>query len=177
MKPPEIFETQRLRLRPPVMEDAEEIFLRYAQDAEVTKYLTWRAHKSVETVREFLGFCLRELKAGRWVQWVIAKKDDRQLIGMIGLKVDGHKAELGYVLARAYWNTGYMTEAVRAVVNWALKEEEVYRIWAVCDVENPASARVMEKAGMRREGILRRWTIHPNRSDEPRDCYCYALTK
>lgn len=115
MNPPEIIETQRLRLRPPVMEDAEEIFLRYAQDAEVTKYLTWRAHKSVETVREFLGFCLRELKAGRWVHWGIAKKDDRQLIGMIGLKVDGHKAELGYVLARAYWNTGYMTEAARAV--------------------------------------------------------------
>jgi RimJ/RimL family protein N-acetyltransferase len=177
MKPPEIFETQRLRLRPPVMEDAEEIFLRYAQDAEVTKYLTWRAHKSVETVREFLGFCLRELKAGRWVQWVIAKKDDRQLIGMIGLKVDGHKAELGYVLARAYWNTGYMTEAARAVVKWALEQKGIYRVWAVCDVENQPSARVMEKIGMQREGVLRRWIMHPNRSDEPRDCYCYALTK
>ena len=177
MKPPEIFETQRLRLRPPVMEDAEEIFLRYAQDVEVTKYLIWRAHKSVETVREFVGFCLRELKEGRWVQWVIAKKDDRQLIGMIGLKVDGHKAELGYVLARAYWNTGYMTEAARAVVKWALEQKGIYRVWAVCDVENQPSARVMEKIGMQREGVLRRWIMHPNRSDEPRDCYCYALTK
>ena len=70
-----------------------------------------------------------------------------------------------------------MTEAVRAVVSWAISEREVYRVWAVCDVENPASARVMEKAGMQEEGILRRWTMHPNSSDEPRDCYCYAMTK
>ena len=108
---------------------------------------------------------------------MIAKKDDRQLIGMIGLKVDGHKAELGYVLARAYWNTGYMTEAARAVVKWALEQKGIYRVWAVCDVENQPSARVMEKIGMQREGVLRRWIMHPNRSDEPRDCYCYSMTK
>jgi len=72
---------------------------------------------------------------------------------------------------------GYMTEAVAGIIDWALKQESVYRVWAVCDVENLASAQVLEKAGMQREGILRRWTMHPNRSDEPRDCYCCAITK
>jgi len=96
---------------------------------------------------------------------------------MVGVRVDGHKVELGYVLARKFWRQGYMTEAVRAVVSWAIKDADVYRVWAVCDIENVASARVMEKAGMQREGILRRWSMHPNRSDEPRDCYCYAKTK
>lgn len=134
MKPPEIFETQRLRLRRPVMEDAEAIFLQYAQDPEVTKYLTWRPHRSVETVREFLGICLTELKEGRWVQWVIMAKEDSQLLGMIGFKVDGHKAELGYALAKPYWGRGYMTEAARAVVKWALEQKGIYRVWAVCDV-------------------------------------------
>lgn len=50
----------------------------------------------------------------------------------------------------------------------------VSRVWAVCDVENRASARVLEKIGMRFEGILARWSIHPNLSDEPRDCRGYA---
>lgn len=177
MRPAEVLETDRLRLRHSVMEDAEAIFAEYAQDAEVTKYLTWRPTGNIEDTREHLRTSATAWKEGKAFQWVILRKEDDQLLGAVGVRVDGHKVELGYVLARRFWGKGYMTEAVRAVVNWALKEEEVYRIWAVCDVENPASARVMEKAGMRREGILRRWTIHPNRSDESRDCYCYAKTK
>ncbi len=76
MNPPEVIGTDRLVLRRPVIEDAEAIFSRYAQDAEVTKYLTWRPHKSIETVREFLHICVTEWNEGRWFQWVIAKKDD-----------------------------------------------------------------------------------------------------
>ncbi len=70
-----------------------------------------------------------------------------------------------------------MTEAVKAIVDWVLKQESIHRVWAFCDVENLASARVLEKVGMQREGVLRRWMIHPNVSDEPRDCYCYAITR
>ena len=66
---------------------------------------------------------------------------------------------------------------VAAVVDWALTQQGLWRIWAVCDVQNPASARVMEKAGMQREGVLRRWITHPNVSHEPRDCLCYALVR
>ena len=62
-------------------------------------------------------------------------------------------------------------------MNWFLAQPEIFRIGSVCDVENPASARVMEKAGMQREGILRRWIIHPQMSDQPRDCYCYSIVK
>jgi RimJ/RimL family protein N-acetyltransferase len=70
-----------------------------------------------------------------------------------------------------------MTEALKTLIAWALKQEEIYRIWAVCDVDNLASARVMEKAGMQLEGILRRWSVHPNISAEPRDSCCYAIVK
>ena len=52
-----------------------------------------------------------------------------------------------------------------------------YRAWATCDVENPASARVMEKAGMIREGVLKRWHVCPTIGYEPRDCYVYAKTR
>jgi len=177
MKPPEILETDRLRLRRSKLEDAEAIFAEYAQDSEVTMYLSWRPTGKIEDTREHLRTSATAWKEGKAFQWVILRKEDDHLLGAVGVRVDGHKVELGYVLARKFWGRGCMTEAVRAVVSWALKEEGIYRVWAVCDVENPASARVMEKVGMQQEGILHRWTMHPNRSDEPRDCYCYAITK
>ena len=177
VKPPDILETDRLRLRRAAMEDAEAIFAEYAQDPEVTKYLTWRPHRKIETIYEYLRMGMESWENGRSFQWVILRKNDGRLMGMIGLRVDGHKWEMGYALARAYWGKGYMTEAAVALIAWALKQDRIHRVWAVCDVENAASARVMEKAGMQREGILRRWSIHPNRSDEPRDSYCYAITR
>jgi len=67
-----------------------------------------------------------------------------------------------------------MTEALTAVVTWALAQPDIWRIWAVTDVDNTASTRVMEKAGLTREGVLRRWIVHPNLSTDPRDCFCYA---
>ncbi len=177
MKPPEILESSRLRLRRLVEDDAEEIFVAYAQDPEVTKYLVWRRTGDIEDTRHALRSAAEAWEEGKAFNWVILRKKDNQLLGMVGVRIDGHKVELGYVLARKFWRQGYMTEAVRAVVSWAIKDADVYRVWAVCDIENVASARVMEKAGMQREGILRRWSMHPNRSDEPRDCYCYAKTK
>jgi [ribosomal protein S5]-alanine N-acetyltransferase len=175
--PPEILETKRLRLRKPVLEDADEIFRQYAQDAEVTKYVSWRAHRSNDETRDFLRGCLEAMESRKSFHWIIDRKDDHQLLGMIATRVDGHKWELGYVLARPYWGQGYMTEAVNTLVGWALKQPEIHRVWAVCDVDNVGSARVMENAGMKREGVLRRWSIHPNVGDAPRDSYCYSIIK
>ena len=70
-----------------------------------------------------------------------------------------------------------MTEALRAAARWAISEPDIWQIGAVCDTGNLASARVMEKAGLAREGILRRWLVHPNVSPEPRNCFSYALTR
>ena len=69
------------------------------------------------------------------------------------------------------------TSAVRYVVAWALAQPSLFRVWAFCDVENPASARVMEKAGLLREGLLRRWHVCPTISLEPRDCLIYAKVR
>ena len=177
MKPPEIFETERLRLRPPTMDDAEAIFVGYAQDEQVAKYMTWRPHKSIEETQDYLLHCLNEWQDGSAFPWVITRKENGQLIGVVELNIDKFMAAVGYVLARAYWGQGYMPEAVKAIVDWGLAQTGIFRIWALCDVENSASARVMEKVGMRREGILRRRTIHPNVSEEPRDVCCYSIVK
>jgi hypothetical protein len=84
---------------------------------------------------------------------------------------------IGYVLAPRLWRCGLMSEAVGGLVQWAMSHPEVYRIWAVCDVDNVASARLLESVGMQLEGTRRRWLIHPNMSEQPRDCLCYAAVK
>jgi ribosomal-protein-alanine N-acetyltransferase len=159
------------------MEDADVIFDKYAQDPDVTKYLTWQPNRSVGETREFLQASLAAWREGRAYHWTIVRKEDQELMGMINAKVENHKWEVGYVLARAYWGKGYMTEALRKLVAWALEQPEISRIWSVCDIENRASGRVMEKSGMRREGTLPRWSVHPNLSPEPRDSYCYSVAR
>jgi RimJ/RimL family protein N-acetyltransferase len=70
-----------------------------------------------------------------------------------------------------------MPEAIAAMVKITFEPPAVYRMEATCDVENKASARALEKSGFFREALLRRYTIHPNISSEPRDSLLYAITK
>ena len=177
INPPKILKTERLRLRRAKLADAEVIFREYAQDPEVTKYVSWRTHQNLEETREYVQMCLLAWDVGKAFHWVIERAEDKQLMGMIIARVNAEKWELGYVLARSHWRQGYMTEALKVLIGWALKQKEIHRVWAVCDVDNIASARLMEKVGMQREGILKRWSVHPNISDEPRDSFCYAITK
>ena len=177
MRPPGIIEHERLILRPPRLEDAETIFESYSQDPEVTRYMVWLPHDSIEDTRVFLERCLNCWKSGSAFPWVMELKSDRTLLGMVEMRLSGFMADFGYGIARRYWGNGYTPEAVKALVQWALDQEEIFRVWAVCDLENTASARVLEKAGLEREGILRSYSIHPLLGEEPRDCYCYAIVK
>jgi RimJ/RimL family protein N-acetyltransferase len=70
-----------------------------------------------------------------------------------------------------------MAEAVRAVIDTLFLQPGICRVWAFVDEENFASARVLEKAGMQREGLLHRWSLHPNISAVPRDCWCFAVVR
>jgi ribosomal-protein-alanine N-acetyltransferase len=177
MKPPETLESSRLLLRLPTMDDAEPIFQKYAQDTEVTKYLHWRPHESINTTREFLHRCIQSWNDETAFPWVIIYKNDDALLGMIEIRINRYRADIGYGIAQQYWGNGYATEAAKIIIKWALEQESIYRVWAICDVENLASTRVMEKAGMQKEGILRRFVLHPNIHNEPRDCYCYSIVK
>lgn len=177
LPPPEHILTPRLHLRKPQLGDAAAIFHEYAQDVEVTRYLTWRPDRTLSEVEEFLSRSIEHWRRGSAFTWAITLRESSVLIGMVEGRVDAYMINVGYVLGRAHWKHGYATEAVKAVCQWADGEPEVFRIWAVCAVENPASARVLEKAGMIREGILRRWAVMPNIGGTPQDCYCYARIK
>ncbi|MEW6509494.1 MAG: GNAT family N-acetyltransferase [Bacteroidota bacterium] len=177
MSPPSSILTPRLLLRKPVAEDAKEVTEAYAHDADVTRFLTWRPDQTPEEIAAFVERARLGWEQGTAFTWSILLKETRALIGMIDARVDAYMLNVGYVLARGHWNKGYATEALRAVIEWSDREGEIYRVWAVCAVDNPASARVMEKAGMQREGILRRWMVFPNIGGAPLDCYCYARVK
>ena len=107
----------------------------------------------------------------------VDRRETGELAGSVGVTLQAHDALFGYVLGQKFWRQGLMAEALRHVVDWSLSQPEIYRAWAFCDAENPASARVMEKAGMQREGVLRRWHICPNLGPEPRDCIVCAKVK
>jgi [ribosomal protein S5]-alanine N-acetyltransferase len=177
MEAPEMLETARLRLRSPKIEDAKVIFHNYAQDPVVTRYLVWLPHQSIETTEKFIADCIDQRARASVFPYVITRKSDGDLLGMIDLRPHQHGANIGYVLAKEHWRQGIMTEAARSVVDYALAQPASYRVQAFCDVENVASARTLEKIGMHREGTLRRYIIHPAVSNEPRDCYLYAITK
>jgi RimJ/RimL family protein N-acetyltransferase len=174
---PDALTTARLRLRPVAMADAPAILDAYARDAEVTRYLTWRPHRTLGDTEAYLAACLEMAPASARV-YAVTGRDDGALLGCLHLRRPVlHRVECGYVLARSSWGTGLMTEVLRAAVAWALAEPGVFRVGAVCDVDNPASARVMEKAGLVREGLLGRWMVHPNVSALPRDCFIYGLAR
>lgn len=176
MNPPESFLTDRLLLRKPRREDAATIFATYAQDPEVTRYLTFRPHLSVDDSHQAVARFLESWRAGKSFCWLIFTRHENQLAGAIAGR-DDQGFNLGYLIARPFWRRGFMSEALTVVVDWALAQPDVSRVWAVCDVENEASARLLERNGFRQEGILHRWSLHPNISEIPRDCYCYAKTR
>lgn len=171
----ERYATERLLLRRPRAEDADAIFRDYAQDPAVTRFLLWRPHRDMEDTRDFLRRCDTGWSDGTDFPFTIVSRRDGRLMGMLKVEIDGHRALLGYLLARPHWGKGYMTEAVSRMIGELFSHPEIHRVWAHCDLENRASARVLEKSGMSLEGVLRKWTVHPNISDSPRDSLCYSI--
>jgi len=141
--PSEVIATERLLLRRPRVEDVQAVFDGYAQDPEVVRFLVWRGHASVADTREFLESCSAKWDERSAFPWSIVRSSGDAVMGMIELRPRGHEASLGWVLMRSAWNQGYMTEAARALIDVAFSDPAVFRVWAVCDVENLASARVM----------------------------------
>jgi [ribosomal protein S5]-alanine N-acetyltransferase len=174
---PDRFGTARLLIRPIAPRDAPAIFAGYAQDPAVVRYLTWQPHQNIGETEAFIARCVTA-PADQVRTYALLERGEGFLIGAFELRrPQPFRLDFGYVLARPFWRRGLMTEALGAFARWAMGEPEIWRIGAVCDTENLASARVMEKSGMIREGVLRRWMLHPNVSPEPRDCFSHALTR
>ena len=177
INPPAKWETRRLELRPATRAEATAAFASYTADPAVSRYMTWRPHRSIAETEQFLRRCEDVWEKRLAFPWSLRLKADGSFAGMLEAREKGHAVDIGYVLAPRLWRRGLMSEAVAGLIDWAMASPDVFRVWAVCDVDNVASARLLESVGMQFEGMLRRWLIHPNVSDSPRDCLCFAIVK
>lgn len=154
-------ETERLILRPWVETDAEALY-KYASDPEVGPRAGWPPHQSVEESREIIN----GIFSGEGM-WAVELKETGEPIGCVGylpssasnLPIADDEAEVGYWIARPYWNQGICTEAMRAVVDYCFEVKHFTRLWGDYFPENPSSGRVMEKCGFSDTG---RETTCPN---------------
>jgi len=174
---PEIIDTPRLQLRKPRREDAERMFAAYAQDPAVSRYLIWRPHPDISESHAVIDHFLAQWSAGTAFNWLLFDRNTGELAGSIGARRKDDGFDIGYLLAQRWWGKGLMVEAIRAVTDWAFSQPWVSRVSAACDMENHASGRALEKAGFHRERLAAGYSIHPNISPEPRDCYLYARTR
>lgn len=175
---PEKLQTDRYLLRRVVTGDAEAIFRSYGTDVLATRYLGWKPHQCVEQTTAFLHQAVQEWERSIGFPLVAFDREaPEELVGMFHPHIRGHTVSYGYVLGRAHWGKGCATEVMRWLLGHALSHPHVHRAEAFCDIENSASARVLEKAGMAFEGVLRRYFLHPNLSDIPRDCRIYAKVR
>ena len=174
---PTSLQTTRLTMRPPRPEDAQGIFFGYAQDPEVVRFMLWRAHQSLDQSREFVQLALEGWASNLRFPWIITRLGSDDVLGMIELRLEFGTGDVGFVLRRDHWGHGFATEALLAVLAIAGTIPDLHRVWAICHVDNHASARVMEKAGMKREELWERYETFPNISSDPKDVYCYGMEK
>jgi ribosomal-protein-alanine N-acetyltransferase len=155
-------ETERLLLRKMRLDDARAMFA-YASDPEVTRYVLFETHRSIEDSEAYLRVAVEGYERGDFGGWGVVLKDSGAFVGTCGVDFgyapEHARAELGYVLSREHWGKGLVPEAVRAVIRFGFGRMELNRIQARCIAENTASARVMEKAGMTYEGTLREYQL------------------
>jgi len=173
---PPVIETQRLRLRRPMASDAAAVF-EYASDLEVTHYADWPRCATVEAALAYLEASGPAWSSGEEYFWVVTLSGTDSAIGGASIRVREHAADFGYVLSRANWGKGLGTELSRAVLSLAFSFPGIRRVWATCDAHNTASARVLEKSGLVREGVLHSYKVRPQISPEPRDALIYATVR
>ena len=151
-------ETARLLLRRFVMEDADPMFLNWASDPEVTKYLTWPPHENAGVSRQVISSWLESYKADDYYHWIIVLKDLHEPIGsMAAVKVDDRidMVHIGYCIGKPWWHQGYTSEALTRVVQFFFEEVRANRVESRHDPRNPNSGKVMMKAGLQYEGTMR----------------------
>ncbi|MEO8716151.1 MAG: GNAT family protein [Acetobacteraceae bacterium] len=171
-----VLETERLvlrRLGPADLADATTFF----GDPAVGRQTTWHALVRRHGVDGLLAHVERRRAAGEMAVWSIMPKGGGHLIGFCGLveiSPEDRRAEIGYALARAEWGRGYAPEAARAVLGCAFDTLGFNRVEAYCVPENVTSIRVLEKIGMRREGVLREYVAI---GGQLRDRAVYALLR
>lgn len=161
----ETLDTERLHLRHFTESDAQDVF-EYASDKQTVKYLTWPAHTSVEMSKRIITNTLSSNGT-----YAIVLKGVAKVIGCIDMRIVlDTEASFGYVLNRAYWNAGYMSEALQKILTYMFTELNIEIVESCHEKGNPASGAVMKKCGMRWTHLAKGETLFGKISDNEHYC-------
>jgi [ribosomal protein S5]-alanine N-acetyltransferase len=172
---PDVLRTARLVLRRPVPDDLDGVHA-YASDPGLTTYMAWPRHQSLDETRHFLDQAGKEWDQNGTGAFLVCDPDTGDILGSTGLHLaTRYRGVTGYILQRAAWGKGYATEACTEMVALA-RRLGLSRIEADCHLAHGASGRVLEKAGLLHEGILRAFLVFPNLDDNvAHDVHIYGL--
>lgn len=153
-----VLQTERLVLRPLRTDDADALHPMYA-DVEAN---TYGSHPATTTIEESRERVARAVADTNWRGWAITLTDDDTAIGTVACyeKRQGKVTEIGYILFRAHWGRGIVTEAVAALIDLLFAEGQ-RRVFADTDPDNSASIAVLQRLGFKLEATLRaEWETH-----------------
>lgn len=169
-------ETNRVILRKFTIEDAQDMF-EYSSVPDVSRYIPWETHKSIDDSYEFLNYILKQYEEGKLAPWAIELKEIHKVVGTIDFVAwfpQHYRAEIGFILSKEHWGKGYIPEVARKVIEFGFENMELNKIKAPCMVENEQSQRVLQKLGMKLEGILKEEYLI---KDKFRDMAVYSILK
>ena len=129
----------------------------WASDLETNKYVSYKPHQNYEETKEIINNWISEYENG-WMNWVVELKENHEIIGNIEVIAKSKKhnnCEVGYTYGSKFWGKGYATEVLKRVIEFLLFDCDFHLVEARHHASNPASGRVMEKAGMKKDGVLR----------------------
>lgn len=153
-------ETERLILRPFIIEDVPFAFRNWMSDEKVTEFLRWPTNKEISVSERVISEWIEEYKKNKdFYQWAIVPKDLNEPIGTISVVDMNERVDMvhiGYCIGSKWWRNGYMSEAFSRIIPFLFEEVGAKRIEAQHDPNNPASGKVMEKCGLKYEGTLRK---------------------
>ena len=172
-------ETERLILRRLEKNDANNMFNFWCNDKDVTRYLPWNPHGTIDVTNELLDMWINDYNNSYVYRWIVVLKDDNKPIGTIDVvnkDIDNKVFEIGYCYSKSSWGNGYGTEVLSKVISFLFENVGVELIMAKHNENNPASGKVMQKSGMKYDGTLRSRVIDKETKDRVGLVY-YSITK
>lgn len=149
--------TDRLILRPFKMTDASQMYNNWASNKNVTQFLSWTPHSSIDSVEKSISKRLSKYSSPDFFDWCIELSVSGTLIGSITVTHYDKSAgimEIGYAIGESWWFNGYTAEALSAVVSYLFENTSAIKIEGFHDPMNPNSGKVLKKSGFKYEGII-----------------------
>ena len=168
--------TERLICRQ-ITDDDAAVLHEIWSDPEVTRYFSLEPFQSLAETREMMELLNSLPRINQGVRWAVVRIADGTVLGTCGFhnyKPEHHRAEMGYELGRQHWGKGFMSEAIRAILQYGFTTAGFNRVEAFVNYGNEKSTRLLERSGFHLDGLLRQYELNRGKFV---DQYCYSLLK